>query len=280
MENQFTQDESAMPAPSRAAVRRRRVWSLVGVLAVSSAAIVATVIASDHQQTVLTELSPRMDITDIYAFPGGDNNTSADRIVLVMTTSSPLTPAQSGAAKFDPNLLYQFKIDNSGDAVEDLVIHVTIDTTPGGNQFINVRGPVAPPSRLQADGSPLPRTGTVTTLLRAAPNVTAAFGQNTTGTGANTDMQVFAGVTDDPFFVDLSQFFRIIPDRRPVSGPLAADSAPATAFRGTPSPPFMGGVPTNFLRGINALAIVIEMNETRLTAGGTAKLGVWGTISR
>src|ERR1043165_3180252 len=95
--------------------------------------------ASDHQDTPEVELSPRMDINDVYAFPGS----TADRIVLVMTTSSPITPAQSSAAAFDPNLLYQLKIDNTGDGVEDKVIQVTFSGT-GASQQVTVRGPVTP----------------------------------------------------------------------------------------------------------------------------------------
>ena len=33
-------------------------------------------------------------------------------------------PAESSTYRFSPNFLYQFKIDNTGDAVEDLVIQV------------------------------------------------------------------------------------------------------------------------------------------------------------
>ena len=93
-------------------------------------------LASDHQDTPEVELNPRMDINDVYAFPG----TGADRIVLAMTTSSPI---QGGNASFDNNLLYQFRIDNSGDAVEDRVIQVTFSGS-GANQTVTVRGPIAP----------------------------------------------------------------------------------------------------------------------------------------
>jgi hypothetical protein len=88
-------------------------------------------------------------------------------------------------------------------------------------------------------------------------------------------MQVFAGPRDDPFFLDLEQFFRIIPDRKPVSGPLSMlpDSATASAFR-------PAGSAVDYLAGINALAIVIELPESQLTAGGSSRLGIWATISR
>jgi hypothetical protein len=37
---------------------------------------------------------------------------------------------------------------------------------------------------------------------------------------------------------------------------------------------------TDFLAGLNALAIVIELPSEELTSGGNSRIGVWGTISR
>jgi hypothetical protein len=192
----------------------------------------------------------------VYAFPGA----TADRIVLAMTTSSPITPAQSAAAAFDPNLLYQLKVDNSGDGIEDKVFQITFSGT-GANQQVTVRGPVAPA-----------QTGTMNTLVTSGSVVTGATNANL---GAASGTQVFAGLRDDPFFLDLEQFFRIIPDRKPVSGPLSQlpDQPSATAFRAA-------GQAVDYLRGINTLAIVIELPAAMLTDGGQRKIGVWGTISR
>jgi len=219
-------------------------------------AVVSSSSASDHQDTPEVELSPRMDVNDVYAFPGA----SADRIVLAMTTSSPITPAQSSGAAFDPNLLYQLKIDNTGDGVEDKVIQITFSGS-GANQQVTVRGPVAPA-----------QTGTMNTLVSSGTSVTGATNSNL---GSASGMQVFAGLRDDPFFLDLEQFFRIVPDRKPVSGPLAQlpDQATASSFR-------PAGQAVDYLRGINTLAIVLEMPTAMLTDGGTSKIGVWGAISR
>jgi hypothetical protein len=216
--------------------------------------VAGVVVASDHQDTPEVELSPRMDINDVYAFPGS----SDDRIVLVMTTSSPITPAQSASASFDPNLLYQLKVDNTGDAVEDLVLQFTFSGT-GANQRVSVRGPVQPA-----------QTGMMNSVVDVAPAIQGVV--NTT-LGSATGIQVFAGLRDDPFFLDLEQFFRIIPDRRPVTGPLSQipSSPSATSFRAA-------GQAVDYLRGINTLALVVELPESML--GNATKLGVWGTISR
>src|ERR1051325_5770474 len=118
---------------------RRTIAVAVAAIAVAGAGI-SVARASDHQDNPLVELNPAMDMTDVYAFPGS----SPDRVVLVMNTWAFLTPAQASNSGFDPNLLYQFKIDNTGDAKEDRVIQVTFTGT-GANQTVEVRGPVTPP---------------------------------------------------------------------------------------------------------------------------------------
>ena len=210
---------------------------------------------SDHQDTPDVELNPASDMTDVYVFPGS----SPDRMVLVLNSWAFITPAQTASTYFDPDLLYQFKIDNNTDGVEDKVIQVSFNGT-GANQTVDVRGPVAPPVA-GAMGNK---------IASVAP---AVSGKINTVLGSSSGVQVFAGWRDDPFFIDLEQFFRIIPDRKPVTGPLAQlpDMQTAGSFR---SP----GV--DYVAGFNVLSIVIELPTAQLTAGGNAKIGVWGTISR
>jgi hypothetical protein len=213
------------------------------------------VLASDHQDSPDVELNPSMDMTDFYAFPGS----APGRIALVLNSWAFLTPAETPNTSFDPNLLYQFKIDNTGDAKEDLVMQVVFSGA-GANQTVSLYGPIAPPvvgamGNTLATGKPV-LTGKVNTVL-----------------GSNTGIQLFAGGRSDPFFIDLEQFFRVLPDRKPVTGPLAQlpSTQSATSFR---SP----GV--DFVAGHNVLSIVVELPASMLTASGNAKLGLWGTISR
>jgi hypothetical protein len=209
--------------------------------------------ASDHQDTPEVELNPRMDINDVYAFPGS----TAERIVLAMTTSSPIAGQN---ASFDPDLLYQIKVDNTGDNKEDLVFQVTFDEGTGSSQKVTVRGPIAPPAQ-----------GTTTTISTSAATMNGTVGS---AFGSSSGMQVFAGLRGDPFFIDLEQFFKILPDRRPSTGPLSTPStATASSFR-TPG--------VDLLAAFNALAIVIELPKSQLVSStaADAKIGVWATISR
>jgi len=237
--------------------RRRLAAAVAALLMAGTAGVIRYATASDHQDTPEVELSPRLDINDVYVFPGS----SPDRLVLAVTTSSPLTPAGSANASFDPEILYQIKVDNTGDAVEDLVIQFTFEGTGTGQQ-ITLRGPVAPT-----------QTGARTRQVDAAPTLRGAIN---TVLGSAGGVQLFAGLREDPFFIDLEQFFKIIPDRAPVTGPLSkiGPKPEASAFR---DPGF------DFLAGINTLAIVVELPEAMLLrAGGGAdpQIGVWATTSR
>ena len=213
--------------------------------------------ASDHQDTADVELNPSQDMTDFYAFPGATN----DRITLVLNSWPVITPAQANTVTFDPNLLYQIKVDNTGDAVEDKVLQITFTGT-GANQKVQVRGPLVPPVKGAMQNE----------IASDAPVVMGAIN---TVLGTASGIQVYAGVRDDPFFIDLEQFFRILPDRKPVTGSLAAlPSTPtASAFRAP-------GQAVDFLAGFNVLSIVIELPTAMLTTGGNTKIGLWGTISR
>ena len=240
-------------------MHRKLITAITLVAGAGTVAVLGRALASDHQDTPEVELSPRLDVNDVYAFPGA----SADRIAIVVTTSSPLTPAASAGATFDPGILYQLKVDNTGDAVEDLVFQFTFTGT-GANQQLQVRGPVAPAA-----------VGGGNTLVDAAP---ALSGPLNTVLGSPAGLQAYAGLADDPFFIDLEQFFRIIPDRRPVQGPLSkiGPRPEASAFRGP-------GDAVDFLAGINALAIVIELPVAALLpagAGADPHFGVWATTSR
>ena len=234
----------------------RRAVAFAAALGLVAVASISVARASDHQDTALVELNPKMDMSDVYAFPGA----AADRIVLVLNSNPLLTPANTPGASFDPDILYQFKIDNTGDAKEDRVIQVTFKGK-GASQTFEVRGPIAPPVQ----------GAMMNTVSTAAPIATGPINQVISSGG----VQVFAGAREDPFFLDLEQFLRILPDRKPVTGPLSQipDAQSATSFRAT-------GAAVDALKGSNLLSIVIELPTAQLTAGGNAKLGIWGTISR
>ena len=118
----------------------RLAFAVLAVAGLGTAGVIKLARGSDHQDTPDVELNPAADMTDVYAFPGA----SPGRTVLVLNSWAFITPAQTGNTYFDPNLLYQFKIDNNTDGVEDKVIQITFNGS-GADQTVEVRGPVAPP---------------------------------------------------------------------------------------------------------------------------------------
>ena len=211
--------------------RELLVPSLVAAALIAGVTIVGTLRASDHQDTPEVELSPRFDVNDVYAFPAA----TPGRIALVLSTSSPITPASTPTFTFGTKdqELYQIKIDNNGDTVEDLVFQLTFTGGPG-NQRVQLRGPSKPN-----------QVGTMNTLLGGEPTLAGPVNQILSRNG----IQLFAGPRDDPFYIDLEYFFRIIPDRKPVTGPLSElpDTATASSFR-------PAGQAMDYVRGYNDMA--------------------------
>lgn len=284
----------------RALVHTRKAAAvLLGAGLIGGGVAVRDTMGSDHQDTAITELNPQVDITDVWAFPGA----SDDRIVLAMTLASPIIGSSTLAgqpANFDPNALYQFKIDNNQDGIEDLVLQFSFDQLANGSQTVDVIGPVTPRDVGAFGNSVRDAFSTATPAVRrGALNTTLTANLAASGAAAAGTMQVFAGLRDDPFFIDLEQFFRIIPDRRPTQGVLsqiggvipAPPGTVAAAWRpkctnGTPNAnqgqfDQTHGCAVDFLRGLNALAIVVELPESQLTQGrGNGQLGIWATVSQ
>ena len=240
--------------------RGRLVPALVGVGLVAGLATGGRLLASDHQDTPEVELSQRFDVNDVYAFPAA----TPGRIVLVLGTSSPLTPARTPSFAFGTKdeELYQIKVDNTGDAVEDLVFQVTF-TGKAGHQKVTLHGPARPN-----------QTGPANTLITGRKTLSGSVNEVL---GSASGIQLFAGPRDDPFFIDLEQFFRIVPDRKPVSGPLSQlpNTPTATSFR-------TAAEARDYVRGFNDMAIVIELPTSMLVADPQhpGKFGVWGTTAR
>jgi hypothetical protein len=224
--------------PSRSTLRRAAL--LAGAVAATAAGI-ARVRAADHRDSAVLTASPAQDIADVYSFQSPANPAN---IVLAMTVSGFIPPAEAASAAFDPDVLYQFKIDTNGDAREDLVIQA-FATGGANNQVMHFIGP-ATPSQVGTTGRLLNGRGVTSVRVStgAAPTMTTAQG-----------VSVFAGVRDDPFFFDLVRFNAIIAGQE-------------TSFRNP-------GIDT--FAGFNVLTLVVEFPKSMLGTAGT--IGVWGTTS-
>ncbi|MGH7699334.1 MAG: DUF4331 family protein [Gemmatimonadales bacterium] len=220
----------------------KRIRLIAAGTAVAATAGFGLLVASDHRDSALLTDDRAADIADVYVFRSPAN---PDNVVFAMTVSGLIPPAEAATTLFDPNVLYQFKIDNDGDAVEDLVIQAFGTGSPG-REVMHFRGPAAP---------------TIAgTTIRVLPGPEAATVRVSHGAEALTatrgTLTVFAGVRDDPFFFDLVQFRKVI-------------TGEAAGFRNP-------GVDT--FAGTNVLAIVVEV--PRLALGDNPNIGVWGTTNR
>lgn len=230
----------------RASVFLRTITAFVAMLLVFLVYATPIAKASDHQDTTFlaTKLTAA-DLTDLFVFESATNPNNA---VLVMDFDPLIVSGENRS--FDPNVLYQFKIDNTGDSVEDVVLQFKINGT-GPLQTVTVYGPGIP-SKLGTESALLPASGT--------GSLNQAF------TLIN-GLKVFVGLRKDPFFFDLEQFFKIIPDRNYLVQPNPAPPFQVLSFR---SP----GQDT--LAPFNVHSIIVELPRNLL---GSAKIGAWMTTS-
>ncbi len=235
---------------------------------------------SDHQDSPTVVANPLADITDVFAFPNPHN---ASRVALAMNIR-PLIPAGmfSGIA-LDPNVLYQFKIANTGvpsnSFTENLVIQFKADSA-GTAQRITLYGPAKPNE-----------VGTGNTTV--GKTATFRFGQVAS---LKDGIRVFVGPRRDPFFFDLAQFFKIIPDRNYKNHPNPPPpSATSFRFASRKQKIVLNGVnygtagsnkcaiakPRDFLAPYDVLSIVIEMPKKLLapSGGSPGVIGLWATTS-
>lgn len=223
--------------------RTKKVFAFGLVALIAPIALIGTSRASDHADTPEVAANPGTDITDVFMFPSPENS---NNVVLVMNVHPLIGPGQGNSVSFDPNVLYQFKIDTNGDYVEDKVIQAKFSGT-GANQTVAISGPVRP-SMTGRDS------------MRETPySITGHL--NETFSPKN-GVKVFAGAREDPFFFDLEQFFNILPDRASsITGQHIDNPNQPMATTWRPA-----GEAKDFLSngGYNVLSIVVELPKKSL----------------
>lgn len=252
--------------------------------------------ASSHREAPLISADPLADNTDVYAFVSPDRANT----VTLLANYIPFEEPAGGPTffKFDDSVLYEIKIDNSGDGVEDLSLQFRFNSTAvNPNTFLyntgqitslsdpdwNIRQTMNVTAQVRQGasfttfnlGTNLP-TPPVNIGPRSTPNYETALAQpsiSTIPTGAG-DIQVFAGQRDEGFYIDLGSIFDLL-GLRPFNSahliPLAnAPGVDATA-------------------GYNVHTIAIQIPTSLLTSTGAlptsstdpnAVLGIWATASR
>jgi len=248
-------------------------------------------LASSHAEAPLISMDRFADNTDTYAFRSVE--AGREGFVTLIANYIPLQEPSGGPQwfRFDDTVLYEIKIDNTGDGLEDVTYQFQFRTeivngeTVLGQSTVNQDGVIA---NLTDPDYNMPQTYTVRRIDRRSgrrgqliaaglrtppanigPRVTPDYEQNL-GLPAVYNLsnggKVFAGTRDEYFYIDLGVF-----DALNLRAPLSET----------------GGIDST--KGYNVSTIAIEVPIQDLTrsravpASPTAPdavIGVWATASR
>ncbi|MBL4663891.1 MAG: DUF4331 family protein [Flavobacteriaceae bacterium] len=214
-------------------MKKTKFFAAIGGLSIIALSVF--LIAADHIDSP-NVAGTKVDIADFYAFEGDNPNST----VFIATLQGPLEPGQvTQNAIFDEDVLIEFKIDNTGDFKEDLVIQAIRRDT-----LMYFFGPTP------VDQHDTGRDGTIG--LTSTVNINDGSGQvkisttEETFTSESGGMKFFAGPRRDYFYFDFNRFNEIA----------SGDAAPEGFF-----PP---GEASDFFENLNVLAIVIEIPNSLL----------------
>jgi hypothetical protein len=258
--------------------RRRSALMTAGLAAVVAFATTSSTLASSHREAPGVTEDPVADITDVYAFVSPDRT---ETTTLIMNVNPFELPAGGpNFHKFGDNVLYEFKIDNNGDAVEDVTYQFRFKTTnTNPNTFLYNTGQVtslddADLNVRQSYTVTEIREGKRTTLANNVPVAPANVGPRSMPNYASLSLDAvrpvgsgitaFAGPRDDPFFADLGSIFDL------------GGLRPLNEAHLIKLPKAEG---EDYLAGFNVHTIALQIPTKRIVAGDPV-IGMWATTSR
>jgi hypothetical protein len=281
--------------PAPATVRKPiLVAAALGVLALALVLILtraggpSNAFASSHSEAPLISQDPRADNTDLYAFVSPDNTNT----VTMIANYIPLEQPASGPNfySFDDTVLYEIKIDNTGDGQADIGYQFRFTTaTRNPDTFLYNTGPI---TSLSDPNWNRPQTYSVTlvhfnkhgqqigqgTVLgkdiptppdnigpRSTPNYNSLAAAAITTLPNTGGIKVFAGQRDDPFFVDLGSIFDL------------AGLRPFNPFHLLPLAAEPG---RDALENDNVHSIEIQVPTSQLVSFSSPTIGVYASASR
>ena len=276
-------------------------------LAIATAALTLSLspaYAASHREAPITALDHKADITDWFAYVSPER---PDRVIMILNVDPFLEPSNGpNYFPFDPNILYEMKVDNNHDGKEDITFQFRFKTeirSPGiYTGFVGGIAGIPPITALDGTGSEglsLRQTYSVTmvtksgsqilsddqTLFAVPSNVGPRTMPNYNQLRAKgtytlyNGMRVFAGTVADPFFIDLGGVFDSLNMRKASTAPVLS-----AAVDGDDKHNYA----PNALAGFNVNTIVIEVPIAMLTSDGQthpagdkrAVIGTYGTTSR
>ncbi len=251
--------------------------------------------ASSHREAPMISKDAFADNTDTYVFVSPQN---PNNLVLVASWI-PFEGPEGGPNywEWDDTVAYDIYVDVDGDATSEVTYTLTSKVMVGNpNTFLYNVGPIG--SLMDADwnrrqvytvteyfepgvqpaNSARASTNHTTTLIAGKLAAPVNIGSKSTPDYAKLEseaiyeysddngdkIKVFAGQTDDPFFVDLQVFDLLT---------LRGQAAPVGYTEG-------GNVPVDSLSGFNVHTLVVEVPISRLVRNGDPVVGVWSGSRR
>lgn len=276
----------------------KRGFALLGLVAAVAVAAVAAMFAghgpssanaSSHREAPLIGDDPSADNTDLYAFVSPD----ASNTVTIVANYIPFEDPAGGPNyyRFDPSALYEIKVDNDGDAREDVTYQFRFKTTvANGNTFLYNTGPVGSDganaslnvrqtysvTRVTAGGKTVLADNVVVPPANIGPRSNGAVYDTHAGTDADpysgvtslgAGRKVFAGPRDDPFFVDLGSIF---------------DLGGLRPFNGLHLFPLVAAEGVDGVRNYNVHSIALQVPKTDLVKAPNSNgtIGIYASASR
>ncbi|RJQ85431.1 MAG: DUF4331 domain-containing protein [Desulfobacteraceae bacterium] len=111
----------------------RKIASVLVPVMLLTLGVPQALLASNHREAPITALDHKADITDVYAFVSYSADQAPDtppeKVTLIMAVDPLLEPANGPTVfPFDPDILYEIKIDNNHDALPDIVYQFRFST--------------------------------------------------------------------------------------------------------------------------------------------------------
>lgn len=247
--------------------------------------------ASSHREAPLISKDAFADNTDSYVFLSPENNNN----VVMVGSWIPFEGPEGGPYywEWDDTALYDIYVDNDGDAKADFTYTLSSKVTVGNlATFLYNVGAIDSPTDVDWNRQQIytvtetAENGTTTVLVAGKPAAPSNIGEKSTpnyaalvdatiydaADGVPGGIKIFAGQTDDPFWVDL-QVFDLLTLRGQSTTPLKPGGPPLGYAKGN-------NKPTDSVSAFNVHSLVLEVPVARLKQGNEPVLGVWAGTRR
>lgn len=232
---------------------RKFMLTLVATSAFVALGVPTSVYSSEHIDAPLLAQDRGADLADLWAFLDPNDNS---RVVLIMSTQAFVVSGEHfGMGIFDPNIRYRFEIENTGDARPDA--YVDVEYSPGLGRLTTQTATITLPNGHSFTAPTTLSTQNIQPTPAPPPVIT---------TDPATGVAFYAGVADDPFFLDDTGANLFV--------------ASSLANPGHPDKTLLGSRGRDTYAGFNTMITAISIPAAMLRGKGTSVIGVNAVTQR